>query len=346
METIPTETEAPVLKATNISVHFAVGHQILRAVDEVSLEVRRGETVALVGESGSGKSTIALALMRAQELDGGSVEFEGRNISNVSERNLKPIRRRLQMVIQDPYASLDPRLPVRRIIAGPLIAHGIGNRAEQNRRVDELMDLVGLPSDAGERYPAHFSGGQRQRISIARALALEPAMIIADEPVSALDMSIQAQVINLLEDIQKAQKLSYLVISHDLALVHHLSDRVIVLYLGRVVEEGPTDDVVWNPQHPYTVAFLSATPSAGIAREDRIVLQGEPPSAIDRPSGCSFHPRCPIARDRCAVERPPLVEISPGQSAACFYPGELQVPIASQSRTATAPKADSEGETK
>ncbi|WP_433499969.1 ABC transporter ATP-binding protein [Sphaerimonospora sp. CA-214678] len=326
-ETSGRPVKPSVLSAEDLRVEFAVGHRRLVAVDGVSLGVSAGETLALVGESGSGKSTIALTLMRAHEPDSGRIVFEGTDITHLPERRLKPIRRRLQMVIQDPYASLDPRMTIGRVVAEPLVAHRWGDRRQITDRVVELLELVGLNANAMNRYPSQFSGGQRQRISIARALALEPSMIIADEPVSALDMSIQAQIINLLDTLQQERDLAYLVIAHDLALVHQISDRVAVLYLGRVVEEGPTDQVVWSPQHPYTAALLSATPTADNPTRERIVLAGDPPSAIDRPSGCHFHPRCPIARTRCALETPPLVEIRAGVRAACFYPGELQPEI-------------------
>lgn len=327
METSGRPAKPSVLSAEDLRVEFAVGHRRLVAVDGVSLEVSAGETLALVGESGSGKSTIALTLMRAHEPDSGRIVFEGTDITHLPERRLRPIRRRLQMVIQDPYASLDPRMTIGRVVAEPLVAHRWGNRRQITDRVVELLELVGLNANAMNRYPSQFSGGQRQRISIARALALEPSMIIADEPVSALDMSIQAQIINLLDTLQQERDLAYLVIAHDLALVHQISDRVAVLYLGRVVEEGPTDQVVWSPQHPYSAALLSATPTADNPTRERIVLAGDPPSAINRPSGCHFHPRCPIARTRCALETPPLVEIRAGVRAACFYPGELQPEI-------------------
>lgn len=317
----------PVLKANDLRVEFAVGHRRLIAVDGVSLQVSAGETLALVGESGSGKSTIALTLMRAHQPDSGQIFFEDKDITRLSERRLKPVRRRLQMVIQDPYASLDPRMTIGRVIAEPLVAHRWGNRRTIDARVVELLEQVGLPPDAASRYPGQFSGGQRQRVSIARALALEPSMIIADEPVSALDMSIQAQIINLLGTIQTERNLAYLVIAHDLALVHQISNRVAVLYLGQVVEEGPTDAVVWSPQHPYTAALLSATPTPDSPTRERIVLAGDPPSAIDRPSGCVFHPRCPIARSQCAAQAPPVVETGAGHRVACFFPGELQATI-------------------
>ena len=320
------------LEASDLAVTFASTAGRVHALDGVSLAVSPGETVSLVGESGSGKSTLALALMRAIRHDSGSIRFEGAEIGDLSPKALKPIRRCLQMIFQDPYASLDPRLTVETILAEPLIAHGIGDRAERRARISELLEQVGLPPEAGQRYPSQFSGGQRQRIAIARALALRPQMIIADEPVSALDVSIQAQIVNLLRDIQAKTGIAYLVIAHDLALVYEISDRILVMYLGRIVEEGMAETVVRQPQHPYTVALLSATPTTDPeGRRQRIVLRGDPPSPIHRPGGCPFHPRCPIARDRCATDVPNLHPSPTGGRVACFYPGELPSPYAKRS---------------
>jgi oligopeptide/dipeptide ABC transporter ATP-binding protein len=228
------------------------------------------------------------------------------------------------MVFQDPYASLDPRMSVGRAIAEPLRAQKFGDRNAIRARTREVLEQVGLPASAMDRYPAQFSGGQRQRISIARALAAKPSVIVADEPVSSLDVSIQAQIVGLLAEVQQAEDLACLVIAHDLALVHYISDRVVVLYLGRVVEEGPTPEVVRNPQHPYTAALLSATPTPDQAQRERIVLSGEPPSPIDRPNGCVFHTRCPIARPVCSRDAPPLAAVGTNRSVACFFPGEVQ----------------------
>jgi oligopeptide/dipeptide ABC transporter ATP-binding protein len=311
------------LAATDLRVSFPVGNRRLVAVDGVSVAVNGHETVALVGESGSGKTTVAMTLARARDPEHGTIRFDGVDITALRGRALRPVRRRLQLVLQNPYASLDPRFTVHDVIAEPLRAHRWGTSSDIRRRVDTLLDQVGLPTSAAGRYPVQFSGGQRQRISIARALALGPEVVIADEPVSALDVSIQAQIINLLAEIQEASGVAYLVIAHDLALVHHIADRVLVMYLGRVVEEGPVDDVVAAPLHPYTAALLSATPVTNSGRRrQRIVLGGDPPSAIDRPSGCAFHPRCPIARERCAVESPPLADAA-GHRVACFYAGEV-----------------------
>ncbi|HJN04006.1 MAG TPA: ABC transporter ATP-binding protein [Alphaproteobacteria bacterium] len=316
------------LEATDLKVTFrAPGGRKLHAVDTISIGVRPRETVGLVGESGSGKSTVALTLMRAHEPEGGRIVFNGLDVTHLRERDLRPIRQKLQMVFQDPYSSLDPRMSVRRIVAEPLKAHRYGTRAQINARVDELLDQVGLPPDAAERLPSQFSGGQRQRIAIARALALEPKALIADEPVSALDVSIQAQIINLLRDLQDRLHIAFLVIAHDLALVHQISDRIVVMYLGEAVEEGPSDDIVGRPQHPYTVALLSATPVPEVGGDtERIVLTGDPPSPINRPRGCRFHPRCPVVRDRCKGEKPPLVEFEPGRKVSCFYAGEMLPP--------------------
>jgi peptide/nickel transport system ATP-binding protein len=315
------------LAAEGLTVAFDTPRGRVHALEDVSLEVARGETVGLVGESGSGKSTLALTLMRALAPSAGSIRFDGQEIGHLSPRALKPVRRRLQMVFQDPYASLDPRMTVARIVAEPLRAHGYGSRAQIAARVGELLDAVGLPPDAARRYPAEFSGGQRQRIAIARAIALEPEMLVADEPVSALDVSIQAQIVNLLQDIQARMGIAYLVIAHDLPLVHQIADRIVVLYLGRVVEEGPAEAVVARPLHPYTAGLLAATPTVDTAGKPRLRLAGDPPSPIDRPPGCAFHPRCPIARDRCRTERPALTGQG-ARRAACHFPGEVPPPLA------------------
>ena len=316
------------LEAKDLKVTFrAPGGHKLHAVDTISLGVRPRETVGLVGESGSGKSTVALTLMKAHQPEGGKIIFDGKDITDLESKSLMPTRKRLQIVFQDPYSSLDPRWTVRRIISEPLKAHKYGSRLEINNRVNELLSQVGLPPDAADRVPSQFSGGQRQRIAVARSLALEPDAIIADEPVSSLDVSIQAQIINLLRDLQDRLHIALLVIAHDLALVHQISDRIIVMYLGEAVEEGPSDEVVGNPQHPYTVALLSATPipEPGGDRK-RIVLTGDPPSPIYRPSGCRFHPRCPIARDKCKKEKPPYVEIADNRKVSCWFAGEMDPP--------------------
>lgn len=312
------------LAARDLHVSFPHARGQVRALDGVDIEITAGETVALVGESGSGKSTAALALMGVHRPDSGRVLFDGQDVTGARGSTLKALRRQVQMVLQDPYSSLDPRWTIERILREPLDAHDWGSPESRERRVRELIRRVGLPEDAAGRRPTEFSGGQRQRISIARALALEPRIVIADEPVSALDVSIQAQIINLLLDVQLDTGVAYLVISHDIALVHQVSDRVVVLYLGQVVEQGPADRVIRAPLHPYTAALISAVPEVDAsAGRRRIVLPGEPPSPLSPPSGCAFHPRCPVARDRCRSERPPLANAD-AVSVACFYPGELR----------------------
>jgi oligopeptide/dipeptide ABC transporter ATP-binding protein len=317
---------APLLEAADLRVTFRPGGRELRAVDGVDLRVRSGETVALVGESGSGKTSVALALMGINRLSGGTVRFEGRDVTAARGAELKALRRRMQMILQDPYGSLDPRWTIAEVLEEPLVAHGLGTRDDRRARVAALLAQVGLPADAVARRPGQFSGGQRQRIAIARALALEPHLLIADEPVSALDVSIQAQIVNLLLEVQQRLGTAMLVITHDLALVHRVAHRVVVMYLGRVVEAGPVDDVISRPAHPYTAALVSAVPAHRAAeRRARIVLPGDPPSPLAPPPGCPFHPRCPIARDRCRTERPMLPVGGDAQRAACFFPGELRL---------------------
>ena len=310
----------------DLDVRFRVGRDLeLRAVRNVSLEIERGQTVGLVGESGSGKSTLARTLVRAEQPAGGRIMFDGVDLAPLNDRQLRPFRSRMQMIFQDPFGSLDPRMRVGDTIAEPLRVHRRGGRTAIRARVEDLLERVGLDRGAAARFPAQFSGGQRQRISVARALALEPEMLVADEPVSALDVSIQAQIIALLNQVQEDLGLTTLMIAHDLALVHQLADRIAVMYLGEIVEEGTADDVVFDPQHPYTVSLLSATPVADPVVErsrERILLRGEQPSPLNPPLGCSFHNRCPIAQPRCSVESPPLVEMS-GRRVACHYAGQL-----------------------
>ena len=301
-----------------------VGH--VQAVDGVSLTLRRGQTLGLVGETGSGKSTLARCIAGLIPITSGEVNFEGRNISGLSRRAMQPVRREIQMIFQDPYGSLNPRRRVGSIIGDPFAVHKTASGNDRKRAVQELMERVGLNPEHYNRFPAEFSGGQRQRIGLARALALRPKLIIADEPVSALDVSIQAQILNLLTDLQADFGLSYLFIAHDLEVVRHVSDQVMVMYLGRVAEQGPKDPVYDNPRHPYTAALLSAAPAADpdtAAARQRIILTGEVPSPINPPTGCRFHPRCPKAQETCTTTEPPL-ETKPGDppahKTACHYP--------------------------
>jgi oligopeptide/dipeptide ABC transporter ATP-binding protein len=303
---------------------FSLRGRPLHALDDVTAGIIPGRTLAVVGESGSGKSTLARVLMRVQDVRHGRVVFDGTDVTALGDRALRPFRRRVQLVFQDPYASLDPRMTIAQIIGEPLRAQRLATGERLRERVGDLLRMVGLPVDAAARRPGQFSGGQRQRIAIARALAPDPDVLIADEPVSALDVSIQAQIVNLLRDVQRARHKAMMVISHDLALVYHLADHVIVMYLGRVVESAPCHDIIGSPQHPYTAALLSATPTLdGRDDRDRIVLREGPPSPLNRPSGCAFHTRCPIAQARCSTEVPQLVPAAGGRSVACFYPGKL-----------------------
>ncbi len=298
----------------------------MTAVDRVSLSVRRSETLGLVGESGSGKTTSGRLIARLEEPDSGRIWFDGEDWLALSGRALRRRRRDLQVVFQDPQTSLNPRMTCGDQIAEPLRVQGLAPRRALRGRVAELLSEVGLSPRAASRFPSEFSGGERQRIAIARALATRPKFLVCDEPVSSLDVSVAAQVMNLLLDLRESNGLSYLFISHDLAAVERLSDRIAVMYLGRIVEEGPAREVTSRPLHPYTAALLSAVPEPDPSSERaRVILPGEPPSAAHPPSGCAFHPRCPIARPRCREEAPPLERISPGGAAACFYPGELSV---------------------
>jgi oligopeptide/dipeptide ABC transporter ATP-binding protein len=295
----------------------------VHAVDDVSIEIKAGETLGLVGESGCGKSTLGRCIIRLLDLTSGSVTFDGRDISRLSRRALRPIRGELQMVFQDPYASLNPRKRVGTIIGDPLRIHGSKNRKQIRDRVRELLDLVGLSPEHINRYPHEFSGGQRQRIGVARALALHPKLIIADEPVSALDVSIRAQVINLLDDLQDELGLTYIFIAHDLGVVRHVSDRIAVMYLGKIVEISPAEELYKKPVHPYTEALLSAVPIPDpniSAQREQVVLEGDVPSPISPPSGCRFHPRCKYATDVCAQIEPELKVHNAGHQAACHHP--------------------------
>ena len=318
----------PLLKVENLVKHFTVTGGLLgrsagvvRAVDDVSFEVRRGETVGLVGESGCGKTTTGRCILRLERPTRGRILFEGVDLASLDERAMRAVRRRVQVIFQDPYSSLNPRMTIGEILAEPLKVHRIiPDAAKRAARIEELLTQVGLLPQHARRYPHQLSGGQRQRVGIARALAMEPSLIICDEPVSALDVSIQAQIINLLEDLQKRLGLTYLFIAHDLSVVRHISDRVVVMYLGKIAEIADRKSLYEDPVHPYTRALLSAVPIPDPrleAQRARTVLGGEVPSPLKPPSGCVFHPRCPIAVARCSTEVPGLREIRPEHRGAC-----------------------------
>ncbi|HVE63342.1 MAG TPA: oligopeptide/dipeptide ABC transporter ATP-binding protein [Mycobacteriales bacterium] len=328
------------LEVSDLTVHFPITEGLLlerqvgavRAVDGVTFSLDRGETLGLVGESGCGKSTVGRSILRLVEPTGGSVVFDGTDMGTLKGESLRTLRRRMQMIFQDPFSSLDPRRTVEDTLAEPLRAHGLAPGKLAHERVTELLDVVGLPRNSGSRYPHEFSGGQRQRVGIARSLAVQPDLIIADEPVSALDVSIQAQVVNLLEDLQQKFGLTYLVIAHDLAVVRHISDRVAVMYLGRIVEVAPAEDLYRIPLHPYTIALLSAIPIPDPDVEDRrerILLRGDLPSPANPPSGCRFHTRCPWKQPtRCDTEDPVLREIpavaGQAHTVACHWAEQIQ----------------------
>jgi peptide/nickel transport system ATP-binding protein len=333
----PRQGEGGVLmEVAGLKVHFPIYRGIIfdrvighvRAVDGVDLTVRRGQTYGLVGESGCGKSTLGRALLRLNPITEGSIRFDGVELTDLKGESLRAMRKRMQMIFQDPMASLDPRQNVESILTEGLIAHGIGStRAERREKIIDTLDAVGLPRWSLSRYPHEFSGGQRQRIGIARALVLGPDLIIADEPVSALDVSIQAQVINLLEQLQDSLGLTYIVIAHDLAVVRHISDTIGVMYLGALVEEAPSDSLYAEPLHPYTRSLMSAVPVPDPVVEDsreQILLVGDLPSPSNPPPGCRFHTRCPWKQPtRCDTERPPLVEARPGHTVACHWVEEI-----------------------
>ena len=331
----------PLLEIAGLRKEFPVRRGLLgrllgtvRAVDGVDLAVSRGECLALVGESGSGKTTIARCALRLVEPTAGSVRFDGEDLLALRPRELRRRRRRFQMVFQDPYGSLNPRQRIGSVVGEPLEVHESGlSRRERGERVRELLATVGLPPEMTGRWPHELSGGQRQRVGIARALAAGPELLAADEPVTALDVSIRGQILSLLEGLRERLGLALLLIAHDMAAVERLADRVAVLYLGRVVEVAPRAGLFSRPLHPYTVILLSAVPRPEPGRQrSRIVLAGEPPSPLAPPPGCPFHPRCPIARPRCAQDIPPLVEVEPGHLSACFYPGELTAASGNLSR--------------
>lgn len=318
-------TQETLIEVKNLTKYFPVGSGLLgkgadvvKAVDDVSFTIRRGETFGLVGESGCGKSTTGRCILRLIEPTSGEVRFDNRNLLSVDSGNLRRLRRDMQIIFQDPYSSLNPRMRVGDIIAEPLAIHNVGSKAERRERVTELLEVVGLAGEHAERYPHEFSGGQRQRIGIARALALKPKFIVCDEPVSALDVSVQAQVVNLLQDLQEQFGLTYLFISHGLSVVEHISTRVGIMYLGKLVEVASSEEIFRNPLHPYTRALLSAIPQPDPdAKRRRLPLKGEIPTPINPPSGCRFRTRCSMAEARCAEHEQNLIEVSPDHFVAC-----------------------------
>ncbi|WP_373048145.1 ABC transporter ATP-binding protein [Vulgatibacter sp.] len=315
-----------ILEVQDLQMHFPVHGGILgrevarvRAVDGVSFSVNEGETLGLVGESGCGKSTLGRTVLRLLEPTGGTVRFDGTDITHLKQAELRPLRRQMQMIFQDPYSSLNPRMRVGDIVGEAFSIHGLASGAEREKRVAEILQRCGLRPDVIDRYPHEFSGGQRQRIGIARALAVSPKLVVADEPISALDVSIQAQIVNLLLDLQAEFQLTYVFVSHDLKVVEFIADRVAVMYLGRIVEIAPAARIYSDPSHPYTQALLSAVPTVDPAkRRRRVILEGDVPSPMNPPSGCAFHPRCPEAGKRCTEETPQLVDRGDGHATACF----------------------------
>ena len=314
------------LSVEDLKVHFPIKKGLLSkttgqvfAVDGVSFSLKKGETIGLVGESGCGKTTTGLAVLRLINPTGGLVKFEGKDISQSSKKEMRSLKKEMQIIFQDPYSSLNPRMTVNQIISDPMDIHGLFPGNERKDRVAHLLERVGLSAEQGRRYPHQFSGGQRQRIGIARALALDPKLIIGDEPVSALDVSIQAQIINLLVDLQQEFQLSYIIIAHDLAVVEHICDRIAVMYLGKIVEMASYQDLYRDPKHPYTQALLSAIPVANPKKKkERIILEGDVPSPINPPSGCHFHPRCHKKMDVCGMETPTLKQLGEERCVSCF----------------------------
>src|SRR3954447_5162429 len=324
------------VRLEDVKVHFPIKSGVLvdrhvgdiKAVDGVTLEVGRGETLGLVGESGCGKSTLGRAILRLYDITEGKIIFDGQDVTKLKESDLRELRRRMQVIFQDPYASLNPRHSVGRMIAEPLKVHGLASGKQASARVRELLQTVGLPADAASRYPHEFSGGQRQRIGIARALSVNPDFIVADEPVSALDVSIQAQIINLLENLQQEFELTYLFIAHDLAVVRHISDRIAVMYLGTIVEVSPSDELYDNPLHPYTISLLSAVPIPAREVEEKretILLAGDLPSPANPPPACRFHTRCPYVQPtKCKEDVPPLRQLAAGHTVACHWAEQIK----------------------
>jgi oligopeptide/dipeptide ABC transporter ATP-binding protein len=314
----------PLLEVKELKKYFPIDNSFkkgsVKAVDEVNFIVREGETLGIVGESGCGKSTVGRLILRLLDSTSGEILFNGVSIGAMSQSELRPFRKNLQCVFQDPFASLNPRISVGNAVAEPMIVQEGMSRSEAMRRAEELLEKVGLSRHVVRLYPHEFSGGQRQRIAIARAISLRPKLIVADEAVSALDVSIQAQIVNLLGDLQKESKMSYLFISHNLSVVRNISDRVAVMYLGRIVETASRDQLFENPKHPYTQALLSSVPEPEVDfKRERMVLRGEVPSAANPPSGCPFHTRCPYAVDRCSIERPVFKEVEQGHHASCHF---------------------------
>ena len=332
MSELPADERPVLLEARNVVKHFPIrtpkGKQLVQAVDGVSLSVRAGETLGLVGESGCGKSTLGRCLVRLLDPTSGQVIFDGVDITTTSRRELRSLRTGFQMIFQDPYASLNPRRRALATVEEPMLTHSMGSDTEIRARALMLLEQVGFDPSYADRYPHEFSGGQRQRLGIARALALKPRLLVADEPVSALDVSIQAQVLNLLADLQAEHSLTYVFIAHDLAVVHHIADRIGVMDLGELVEVGSSTDVYTAPRHPYTEALISAIPviDAELETRERIVLTGDLPSPIDKPSGCVFNPRCHYAQDVCRTDRPTLQLLDDGREVACHFP--LSLPLA------------------
>ncbi len=333
------------VEVRNLKKYFPIRKGLLQrevgrvhAVDDVTFAVREGETLGLVGESGCGKSTLGRTVVRLLEPTEGDVLFRGRSIGKLRTRALRPLRREMQMIFQDPYASLNPRKRIGSIIGAPLEIHGIGDKAERKKQVQELLETVGLSPEHYNRFPHEFSGGQRQRIGVARALALRPKLVVADEPVSALDVSIQSQMLNLLDDLQNELQLTYIFIAHDLGVVRHVSDRIAVMYLGKLVELSPAEELYQGPIMPYTEALLSAVPIPDpdlSAQRERIVLQGDVPSPINPPSGCRFHPRCRYMTDICKEVEPPLVDYGNDHLAACHHPLNVDRETLEQVRVST-----------